>query len=223
MFLLPLPSGISNWAIIRTKNSSILRNANKIDASATYIPNWTIQLIIFIVENSTDVLLVTTFCAVKHVPFRIEPTDFEDDSYHKRLRTIMNFTRVLWCVVAGILDAALFNNRYWRVLPNFLVTRLSHAGDIQRSCYIPSWRQRRSLIIACFFFLFPTTECRVSLINCHYRGIYFRFLAVIRDFLYFQSVDTFSGAQPSSYSVGTGGFLPRGKAAGRRSWPLICV
>lgn len=151
---------------------------------------------------------------------------FEDSSYHRILRTIMNFARVLWGVVAGILDAALFNRQYLRVRPNFIVTRLSYAGNIKQSSYIPSLGQRRSSTFTCFFFLFPATECRGLLINWTHVSLP-RNLFSISDCekrlpsfserpyrLWDPTILLFSGYR---------GFLSRSKAAGRWRWPFTCV
>jgi hypothetical protein len=42
----------------------------------------------------------------------------------------------------------------------------------------------------------------------------------IRDFSLLHRVQTSSGASPASYSVGSVGSFPGGKAAGARNWPL---
>lgn len=181
-------------------------------------------------NNSTDFLRVTTFCTVEHVPFRLSHQlsqqtlkIFRITKDYARSWILLACCKVWWlaswmrlCLRAGIWEfsrTSLLQDCL--MLGTYKGLLISRPGDSVEVLQMPVFSFSFQLQNAVFHYLTEPLS--------HYRGIYFRFLAVKRDLHYFQSVHTDSGAQPSFYSMGTGGFLSRVKAAERWSWPLHCV
>jgi hypothetical protein len=88
VFFLPLHIGISNWAVIQTKNSVIFQKCKQ---------NRCISHLDSELNNSTDVLLVTTFCSVEHVPFIIRQQ--LNQQTLKTIRTTKDYARS-WILLA---------------------------------------------------------------------------------------------------------------------------